>query len=346
MNGLHIFTLKDVPVRVSMWFLLLIGYYVWGSGLQRGLVFGVSVFISILIHEFGHALVARHFALSPSVELHGFGGLTHHQRAASNRDDVLIIAAGPGAGLVFGAIVYGVYLVVKSAAPGVLYHQPYTRMIFDDLLFINIGWSLVNLLPLWPLDGGQLFRILMLRVFPPGTAERTTHIVGLVVGIGGAIVAMNYFGRGLVFIIAILLAFQNAMRLGDTRASGPIRASNRFARGLLKKAEAAFEARDWVAARQLSHQIRAETNLDPRTLDRVWTILSVATVELGDYDEAWSYVQRAKLEGPVVFAKAKVVVALDMPGEARELLQHPGAQKLPTSLREGLEEVAAAQPSS
>lgn len=337
MGGLHVFTLAGVPVHVSMWFFILLGYYGWSAGLQRGMVFGLAVCVSILIHEFGHALVAKHFRLSPSIELHGFGGLTHHQRADSNRDDVLIIAAGPGAGLLFGGIVFVVSLVFGLRD---MFMNPFVAMIIGDLLYINIGWSLVNLLPLWPLDGGQLFRILLLKFMRPGPAERATHIVGLVVAIGAAIFAMNYFGRGLVFILAVLLGFQNARALGDSRASGPIRSSNRFAKGLVKRAEAAFENRDWETARQLCHQIRAESNIDAGTLNRVWTILSVATVELGHYEEAASYVQRAKLAGPVVFAKAKVVVALEQAEEARALLDHPGAAKLPSSLRDNLEEIA------
>lgn len=337
MGGLHIFTLAGVPVHVSMWFFLLLGYYTYSAGLERGLIFGVAVCLSILVHEFGHALVAKAFRLSPSIELHGFGGLTYHQRAQSNRDDVLIIAAGPGAGLVFGGVVF-----VVSIGLGLVFEMrnPVVLEFIADLLYINIGWSLVNLLPLWPLDGGQLFRILMLKLMRPGPAERTTHIVGLIVGIGGAAFAMTYFGRGLVFILAVLLAFQNARALGDSRASGPIRSSNRFAKGLLKRAEEAFDKRDWETAQQLCHQIRAEPNLDARTLDRVWTILSVATVELGRYEEAESYVNRAKLAGPVVFAKAKVVVALERAEEARTLLGHPDVAKLPVSLRESLEDVA------
>ncbi len=338
MGGLHIFTLAGVPVHVSMWFFLLLGYYTYSAGLQRGLIFGVAVCVSILIHEFGHALVAKFFRLSPSIELHGFGGLTHHQRAETNRDDVLIIAAGPGAGLVFGGVVYAASMGIGMVAP---IRNPIVLEFIADLLFINIFWSLVNLLPLWPLDGGQLFRILMLRFMRPGPAERTTHIVGLIVGAGAAFYAMTYFGRGLVFILAVLLAFQNARALGDSRASGPIRSSNRFVKGLLKRAEEAFERRDWETARQLCHQIRAEPNIDSRTLDRVWAILSVATVELGHYEEAASYVHRAKLAGPVVFAKAKVVVALEQAEEAKALLAHAGAEKLPPALRESLEEIAA-----
>jgi Zn-dependent protease len=340
-GGIHVFTLAGVPVRISIWFFLLLGYYVWRVGVVAGTIFSIAVIISILIHEFGHALVAKAFSLSPEVELHGFGGLTYHQRAQTNRDDVLIIAAGPGAGLVFGAVVYGAYVATRAVAPGLLFDQPHLAMLIDDLLWINIGWSLVNLLPLWPLDGGQLFRLLMIRFLHPGTAERVTHIVGLVLGGGAIVVSRFYFGGGLVFIIALFITIQNAMRIGDTRASGPIRLFNRFARGLLRKAEDAFERRDWEEAARICHQIRQEKNIDAKTLDRVWAILSVASVELGRYEEAWSYVQRARLKGPVVFARAKAIVALEKSSEARELLGHKEIASLPPALKESLEEVAA-----
>lgn len=339
-GGIHIFTLAGVPVRISIWFFLLLGYYAWTGDPVQGLIFGGAVTVSILIHEFGHAMVAKYFRLSPEIELHGFGGLTYHQRAATNRDDVLIIAAGPGAGLIFGGVTFVVSLAIGAFAPDLVRSQPYVGIIIADLLYINIIWSLVNLLPLWPLDGGQLFRILLIRFFHPGTAERATHIVGLVIGIG-AIILSRMMGGGLLFILALLLTMQNALRLGDTRASGPIRLFNRFARGLLSKAEDAFKRRDWEEAARYAHQIRAEKNLDAKTLDRVWTILSVATVELGRYEEAWSYIQRTKTKGPLVFARAKAIVALDKVDEAKELLQHKEIGTLPPALKESLEEVAA-----
>src|SRR3954447_19313818 len=103
MSGFRAFTLANVPVWVSPWHVLFLVYLAWGTG-RPGLIFSVCVAFSVLVHEFGHALVAKIFRLSPQILLTGFGGLTGHERAQRDRDDALIIAAGPAASLLLWAV--------------------------------------------------------------------------------------------------------------------------------------------------------------------------------------------------------------------------------------------------
>src|SRR4051794_34773922 len=101
MSGFRVFTLANVPVWVSPWHVLFLAYLSWSMGLRAGMLYAVCIALSVLVHEFGHALVAKVFRLNPQILLTGFGGLTGHERAQRDRDDVLIIAAGPFAGLLF-----------------------------------------------------------------------------------------------------------------------------------------------------------------------------------------------------------------------------------------------------
>ena len=97
MTGFYMFSIGGIPVHMSPWFAVFVAYV----GLRNGdplyaLMFGVVVFFSLLAHEMGHALVARKYGLSPSILLHGMGGLTSHRSAPNRKADVLVTAAGPG----------------------------------------------------------------------------------------------------------------------------------------------------------------------------------------------------------------------------------------------------------
>src|SRR5262245_54173288 len=99
MGGFHLFTLADIPVRVSPWFFPLLVYFASQLGAKTGMRSALCVVIALLAHELGHAFVARHYKLTPEVTLHGFGGFTAHQRARTPGQEALIVAAGPFAGL-------------------------------------------------------------------------------------------------------------------------------------------------------------------------------------------------------------------------------------------------------
>ncbi|HEY6880764.1 MAG TPA: site-2 protease family protein, partial [Polyangiales bacterium] len=251
MGGFHLFTLADVPVSVSPWYLLLLAYLVYESPAQ-GIVLAVCITISLLAHELGHALVARHFKLRPHVMLHGFGGLTGHERPTTDRSEALIIAAGPGAGLLLAGLSYlGLeYLTITS---------PLVFGMLQSLLYLNVFWSLFNLLPMWPMDGGQLMRIGAGKAFKPARATRVTHIVSIAVVLLVALASykVNIGGPMIMFILAIT-AWQNYQALSlNTQSSAPAR-DNPFARELLEQAERAYERGDDDEAARLCHQIRAE----------------------------------------------------------------------------------------
>lgn len=335
MNGAHIFTLAGIPVFVSGWYLLILLFWFQG-GVKQGLIWALAVTISLLVHEFGHGLVALSKRLSPKILLHGWGGLCAHDRAESNRDDVQIIAAGPAAGLLLGCVVYGAKEALVASNPMWYYERPDVQLAFSYLLFINFFWSFINLLPLWPLDGGQLFRLGLIRFIAPAKAERITHITGAALGAIACGLAI-WAGMNFAAVIAGLLVWQNYTRINETSASGPIRFRNRLSNELLKRANEAMRVQDWSEAARLGHQIRSESNIDSRTLDRVWEILSISTTELGRFEEALSYIHRSQLKGEVYECKIKCVLALGKRDEVESLLSAPEAKRLRDDIRKELE---------
>jgi Zn-dependent protease len=144
-----------IPVTVQPFFFLVIGFL----GYNRNLPFEfliewiIVVLISILAHEFGHALTVRAFGMSPQILIYGFGGVTSwtDDKRISPLKHIAISLAGPFAGFLFGGAVY----LSERNLPD-LFAGPLGSRTYQDLLFVNWGWGIFNLLPVLPLDGGNV----------------------------------------------------------------------------------------------------------------------------------------------------------------------------------------------
>ncbi len=259
------------------------------------------------------------------------------ERAASDKHDALILIAGPGAGLLQGVLVLVGQFFID---PVWLAQQRLLGLFITYLLYVNLVWSFVNLVPLWPLDGGQLFRLGLLRLTGASQAERATHIVGTVLGVIACFIAFSVMGSRFMAIIAGFLTWQNIQRLNSSSASGPIRSQNRHAKEVLKQAKAAYEQRDWSAAERLAHQAKAESVVDPSTVALIFEILGVAKAALGKYEDAWRFLQRAPMRGQVYLAKVECVLALGLAEDAPGLLQDKRASELPSDVVRDLERLA------
>lgn len=338
-RGLHIMTIADIPVRVSMWYgLLLLYFFRSGSDIRSNLVWTAVVTISILVHELGHAWVARHYRLRPQILLHGLGGLCFHERADRDLHDVFIIAAGPLAGLFLGVLTWIFKLVAYDWIIDNEFYWMVTAIRMS--LWVNIGWSLVNLLPIWPLDGGLLFRLLMLRFAKPKLAERVTHVVALSFLVAAIAYMVLQADRNAILIVLVLwIGWSNLQAMTSNSASGPIRSVNKHAKHLLEQAEVAFANQDFEEAARLSQQIRNEQNVAENVLKRVWTILGVSAAHNGDHEEALSFLQHAKPSREVTESTIECLYALGRDQELEALLASAQFAQLPAARREEIMQV-------
>ena len=183
------FTIGGFPVRVHPYFWLLSVLL----GAQQGGLFDLLawvgvVFVSILVHELGHALAMRHFGKAPRIVLHAMGGLaiadsyfhsySNRGRADTSRNQIIISAAGPAAGFLLAGLVIALLYASNRSMPfffgwqfgeGLMINprtQPGFFVLVWDLLFVNIMWGLMNLFPVYPLDGGQIAREILTAVNP------------------------------------------------------------------------------------------------------------------------------------------------------------------------------------
>ena len=133
-----------------------------GSGFERlGIAYLVSwivaVFFSILIHELGHVLMGRMFGSFGHIVLYGFGGLAIGSSNLDRRwQRNLVYVAGPFAQFLllgFGILAAILYL---SSNKGEAHES--LQILFDQFYFVNFYWPILNLLPIWPLDGGRISR--------------------------------------------------------------------------------------------------------------------------------------------------------------------------------------------
>jgi Zn-dependent protease len=149
-----------------------------------------SVFVSLMAHELGHALAVRRLGGQAAIVIHTFGGTTFFQQGFDRKESIIISAAGPVFSLALAALAaIGLFVIPVPA---------FLREITVVTLWINCIWTAFNLLPVMPMDGGQILRdVLGARHF------RLTCIIGMAAAVLAG-VAMFYYG--LVFG-AVLLGF-------------------------------------------------------------------------------------------------------------------------------------------
>ncbi len=207
------FSVFGIPVRVHPLFWLvaaLLGWSACGGDMKLLTLWMACVFVSILVHELGHALTAQSFGWPPHIVLYSFGGYASFQPSwgYTTARAILVLAAGPGAGFaLFGLVLAGQLLMIHKGVE-IPY---YARQTIGFMEFINLWWGLVNLLPVYPLDGGQISREALTWWRPRGGFDISLKISLVVAGAA----AVWLFSRHMTFnaLLFASLAFDNLQML-------------------------------------------------------------------------------------------------------------------------------------
>jgi len=209
MSAVSLGRIVGVPVRADMSAGIILLWLVisrsgdGGEGAIDGLVFGVVILVSILVHELGHAVVGRWMGLKPlGILIHGFGGLCRYDRAPVGLRGVLVSGAGPAAGLLLGGAGFVLLLTTRGYLGGGVI------AVLGDLVMVNIFWSLFNLLPMFPMDGGGVVLHGIEARWGLATAMRITRWVSVVTALGVGVWALT-IGSIFIGLIAGLVLFQN-----------------------------------------------------------------------------------------------------------------------------------------
>lgn len=228
-GDLH-FSIFGFPVRIHPWFWLIAGFLGLGGGGKLIYVFIwiAAMLIGILVHELGHAFAMRSCGLRPWITLYGMGGLTSYdtsQLMVSSASDwkkqIFISFAGPGAGFLLATFLL---LLVRATGHAVelgfgtdydyffyFRFDPFASMELSLFVyytvFISLIWGMLNLLPIYPLDGGHISREIFLRADRPSGLYRS--------------LTLSMLTAGLMAVYFLFLAMQSMKAAGEgVSASG------------------------------------------------------------------------------------------------------------------------------
>ena len=144
---LKMFTFQGSPVYLKLWFLLL---FAW---LSPSMV--VAIFLSVLVHELAHAFVANRLGYNVRqiyIDLF-YGAAEIDLDHCPERDAIQVIGAGPISNLLLAIVSFGVYAGTEI---------PF----FTEMIVVNIVLFVFNILPIYPMDGGRIFRSLLMMKMP------------------------------------------------------------------------------------------------------------------------------------------------------------------------------------
>lgn len=229
--SIPLFRVAGTSVRVQYTLLLLLialgtsaSYHNSAAAAGQRLSFVALAFLSILAHEFGHVAAARLFGIrTPTVMLWPLGGYARLERAPRGLGaQVVIAAAGPLANL---AIALGVSL----PGGGTLSFGAMRGDLWLDLARINLMLAVFNLLPIYPMDGGQILRALLLPVLGEGRTAAVMRWSGragaVLLGVLGA-----YFRDPLLVLVGLFIFFAAGAMQPPSRpaAGGPAGAAGEW----------------------------------------------------------------------------------------------------------------------
>jgi Zn-dependent protease len=173
----------DLYIHATFLFVFLyMGDFGHGSARAIASLFLIcSVFGSVLLHEFGHALTARRFGIGTvDITLYPIGGVARLQRMPrAPGAELLITLAGPAVNFAIATVVFALLLV-----GGVFLDLSWSFDSFlGQLLIINLGLGLFNLIPAFPMDGGRVLRAVLSTRLGRARATRIASTVGQILAV-------------------------------------------------------------------------------------------------------------------------------------------------------------------
>jgi Zn-dependent protease/predicted transcriptional regulator len=226
MRGLRIGTVVGIPVRLNWTFLLVLPLFAYligtevatiagvmnetmGAGIDPAAISGgavpwllgfaavIGLFAGVLLHEFGHSLVAMRYGYQiESITLWLLGGLANFAEFPENwKHEFWIAVAGPIVSLGVGAVCYAVFWLTPAGSNAVLF-------VFGYLALLNVVLAVFNMLPAFPMDGGRVLRALLARSQPHAQATQRAATVGKVFAFLMGVVGVVTFQ-----LLLIVLAF-------------------------------------------------------------------------------------------------------------------------------------------
>lgn len=192
-------------VRVHVTFLILLaglGMYFWlragPAAAVDGVLFVVAVFGCVLLHEFGHVLMAKAFGVrTPDITLLPIGGLARMEKMPEKPwQELLVAIAGPAVNVVIALILLPVAGFPSMEDAAGTFEIPFLQR----LLLTNVVLVVFNMIPAFPMDGGRVLRSLLAMVVDYTVATRVAAAIGQGLAVVGGLIGVMQMHPLLIFI--------------------------------------------------------------------------------------------------------------------------------------------------
>ena len=231
------FNLFGVPVRLHFTFLLLVIFLVvtdLGSRQTSSsyAVFLLGLFVSVLLHEVGHAFVGMRFGVrTTEIIMFPIGGLSRMERMLRPTEELWVSLAGPTVNILLSVSIFGYMFLRHEAVPINISDlvQPTDANALARLAYGNLLLAVFNLLPAFPMDGGRALRALLSYIRPEDQATRLAAWMGRMLAISMGLYGLLAPQFMLVFFAMFIYlgaAQEGAAATGRTLTQGiPVRAA-------------------------------------------------------------------------------------------------------------------------
>lgn len=219
--------IAGTDIKVHLTFLLLVGWWALmgyqeggPAGALSGAISLLALFGCILLHEFGHILMARRFGVStPDVILLPIGGVARLERIPDEpRQELLIALAGPAVTLLIILALYGILQLSGHTAVARL--DPDAPFL-GQLLAVNVYLLLFNLIPAFPMDGGRVLRALLSSRLGIVRGTRAAATLGQMLAVAGGLYGITKPAPLLVLVaFFVFLGASAEASAVETRAAG------------------------------------------------------------------------------------------------------------------------------
>src|SRR5918997_6025447 len=210
-----------IDVKVHWTFLLLLAFFGFTAYQNSGrfaialVTVGVIValFVCVLLHEYGHSLVAQRLGIEiGDITLLPIGGLARLKSLPEKPwDEVKIAIAGPLVNVVLAPLFFGVAILLGGGItmpPNILEGVQSAAQVFVYLGFINVALVVFNLIPAFPMDGGRVLRGLLATRLGPVRATDISSAVGQFFAI--LFILVGFLGQNFLLAIVGFFVFLGA----------------------------------------------------------------------------------------------------------------------------------------
>lgn len=213
-GALTLGTFRGIKIAIHWSFLILLLWIAGSTFMEKGsvseviiqVVFLLSVFACVVLHELGHALMAGRFGIrTRDITLLPIGGVARLEKMPEEpRQELLVALAGPAVNVVIAGILFLVLMAGSSGFTGQLVISDLTENSLPvNLMVVNVSLILFNLIPAFPMDGGRVLRAVLAMFWSREKATRVAASLGQ--GIAVLFVIAGLFYNPFLILIGVFV---------------------------------------------------------------------------------------------------------------------------------------------